>query len=124
MCLRGQAASQTPGQQARACGQRKENSRPLAREALHVLQQLARVTVIQPPCDLPRGPGGLPGKIRGHPRVIRLAGHGAEFVADRAQVAGQPLLLLARLLAQLALGLAEQVPALPARLSRDGGAGG
>jgi hypothetical protein len=116
MYLGGETSSKTACQQPGTGGQRQEGPRPLVRERLHFLQKLARLAIIQPLCEASRRSGSLMSQVSGHARPVRPSGHSAKVVANRAQFIRQPLLLLASLLDQLALSLAEQVLALPAAL--------
>ena len=107
------------GHQARCCRQGQEDPRPAAREGLHLVHHLRGPAVVQPLPGVTRPRCRLTGQVCRRAALGGAIGHRAELITERKQSIRQPLLSLGRLLLQLALCLAQQVPALTAGLRRN-----
>ncbi|TFC61671.1 hypothetical protein E3O60_03765 [Cryobacterium sp. TMB1-7] len=87
--------------------------------ALDLVEEGARVALVEPVGDSGSTRGGLVGDIAGYTLSIGLIGHRTQLVAQGTETGGDPLLLCGRLVGEFALRLAIEVLGLLLGLAAD-----
>ena len=115
----GQAAGQPAGEDAGAERDREVGAGLFPGEGPDLVEQAARVPVGEPPGGLPGLVRGLPGQVGRDPVLFGVPGHPGQFVGQRVQTLGDPLLGGGGLLGQFGLGLGEELFGLVLGLGGD-----
>ena len=114
-----QAAAQPPGEHADAGRDGQEGARALAGEAARLVEQAARVALVEPARGITRAAGDVVDQAARHAVLVRGPGHRAELVGQLAQAPCHARLLGGRLVGEVAAGLAPQLAHLVGGLPGD-----
>ena len=102
------SAGQTTRDDARDHRAEQERARATAREAAHLVEELARLATVQPAAEVPGPLGCLAGEVGGQARALGAAGHVLQVKGQGLQGADQAVTLLGRLVVELGHGFVHQ----------------
>ncbi len=118
-CLVDQAAAEPPGQHPDAGRDGQEGAGTLAREAARLLEQAARVALVEPGRGVTGPARHVVDEADSHAVLVGRAGHRAELVGELAKAARHAGLLRGGLVGEVAPGLSPELPYLVLRLAGD-----